>query len=98
MRTRYTGPLKAAILDWAGTAVDFGSVAPVRALTHLFHNCGVPITEEEARQDMGLLKTDHIRSILAMPRVRDAWAVESRAAPSEADVERLFTEFVPIQL
>ncbi len=32
MMRSYSGPLKAVILDWAGTTVDHGSLAPVRVL------------------------------------------------------------------
>ena len=30
-RRRYTGPVRAVILDWAGTTVDHGSLAPLAA-------------------------------------------------------------------
>ncbi len=69
----YRGKLKAGILDWAGTTVDHGSLAPVRVLQELFAKHDLPITEEEARRHMGVLKKDHIRAILSMPRVREAW-------------------------
>ena len=32
----YRGPVQAVIFDWAGTTVDFGSLAPVAAFTRLF--------------------------------------------------------------
>lgn len=32
----YRGRLKAVILDWAGTAVDFGSFAPTAVFLRLF--------------------------------------------------------------
>src|ERR1700675_139848 len=64
MKQSYSGPVKAVILDWAGTTVDHGSLAPVRVLQQVFTKRGVPISEEEARRDMGVLKIDHIRKIL----------------------------------
>lgn len=94
MRFEY---LKAVILDWAGTAVDYGSLAPVVALQRIFQENGVPITAGEARQDMGVLKRDQIRFILAGDRVRQEWAREYGGAPSENDVLRLFTDFLPKQ-
>src|SRR6516225_8352617 len=89
--------LQAAILDWAGTAVDFGSLAPVAALQRVFDENGVPITAAEARQDMGILKKDQIRAICAGERVREEWLRQHGNAPSEAEVERMFAEFLPRQ-
>ncbi len=84
--------LKAVIFDWAGTMVDFGSRAPVEAFRTLFAEFGTEITEAEAREPMGLNKIDHIRALLAMPRVADAWVL-GNGAVDEAAVERLFARF-----
>jgi len=89
--------IQAVILDWAGTAVDFGSRAPVAALQQVFESAGVQLSVAEARKDMGRLKKDHIRAILQQPRVTAAWQTLHGAAPQERDVERLFTEFLPAQ-
>jgi phosphonoacetaldehyde hydrolase len=97
-RKRYRGSLQAAILDWAGTTVDHGSLAPVRVLVDLFKSRGLKITLEEARLDMGLLKKDHIRSILRVGRVRSMWIDRFGRPPSEPDVEELFDEFIPRQM
>ncbi len=100
-QTRKLAPcdrLQAVVFDWAGTTVDFGSLAPVRALQDLFARRGVPITEQEARQDMGLLKKDHIRSILRLPRVAAACQQDTGHPSSEADVESFYAEFIPAQL
>ena len=90
--------VEAVILDWAGTAVDFGSLAPVRAVTALFKNEDVPIEDREARRDMGIFKKDHIRRILQMPRVEAAWKAKRGESPSETDVENLFAKFIPLQM
>jgi phosphonoacetaldehyde hydrolase len=89
--------LKAAILDWAGTAVDHGSLAPVAALQRVFAENGVGITVAEARKDMGVLKQDQIRFILAGDRVAQEWTRLHGQSPSEEDVVRIFTEFLPKQ-
>jgi phosphonoacetaldehyde hydrolase len=89
--------IPAVILDWAGTTVDFGSLAPVAALQRIFLENGVPISAAEAREHMGVLKRDQIRSICAGERVRDEWGRLHGKAPEETDVERLFTEFLPRQ-
>lgn len=57
-------------MDWAGTAVDFGCFAPVDAFHKVFNEVwklGVPI--EKIREPMGMLKIDHIRTVLSMPEV-----------------------------
>jgi phosphonoacetaldehyde hydrolase len=94
----YRGPLQAVILDWAGTTVDHGSLAPIRVLQKVFADRGIEISEEEARRDMGVLKKDHIRSLLATPRITNAWKNRYRQAPGEDEVETLFADFIPQQI
>ena len=79
----------AIIFDWAGTTVDHGSLAPVRALQRLFAGRGLNVTEDEARRDMGVHKKDHIRALLR---------VKTGGQPSEAAVAELFAEFIPMQM
>jgi phosphonoacetaldehyde hydrolase len=95
--TQYHGQLQAVILDWAGTTVDYGSLAPVRTLARVFARADVALTDSEIRQAMGLPKKDHIREILSVPRVRNEWAQVHRHRPCETDVERLYDDFVPLQ-
>jgi phosphonoacetaldehyde hydrolase len=94
----YRGSIQAVILDWAGTAVDYGSFAPTAVFIRLFQENGVTITTDEARSGMGLMKKDHLRTILQKPSVMDAWCKSHGSAPGEEDVDRLFEEFVPMQL
>ena len=98
MRRTYRGPLQAVILDWGGTTVDHGSLAPIRVLQRVFAHRGIEISEEEARRDMGVLKKDHIRSLLCIPRVADSWRSQYQETPGEDVVEALFTDFVPQQI
>jgi phosphonoacetaldehyde hydrolase len=91
-------PLRAVILDWAGTTVDHGSVAPVLALQSLFLRHDIALSSENARKDMGLLKLDHIRSILALPNIRTEWHEKTGRFPGEAEVVSLFGEFGILQL
>ena len=95
--TQYYGKLHAVILDWAGTTVDFGSLAPVRTLQRVFAQAGVTLTESEVRQAMGLPKKEHIREITSVQRVRDEWARVHDRLPNAADVDRLYSNFVPLQ-
>lgn len=88
--------VRAVIFDWAGTMVDFGSRAPVIALRRLFANARVPITEAEARKDMGIAKRDHIAALLATPRIADAWAVARGTPPKPDDIDFLFLSLGPL--
>ena len=90
--------LRAVMLDWAGTTVDHGSRAPVLALQALFVQHGIRLSAEQARRDMGLLKSDHIRSILMLPDIREQWQQVTGDSPTHTDVETLFQEFSPLQL
>src|SRR5262250_81707 len=98
MRRTYCGPLRAVILDWAGTTVDHGSLAPILVLQKIFADRGIAISEEEARRDMGILKKDHIRSLLGTPRIAAAWRLRYQQAPGEEVVETLFADFIPQQI
>jgi phosphonoacetaldehyde hydrolase len=87
---------KAVVFDWAGTMIDFGSRAPVVALVKLFEQAGVPITEAEARADMGMAKRDHIAAILRQPRVHAAWTAQHGPAHDDAVVSALFGAITPM--
>lgn len=87
--------IEAVIFDWAGTTVDFGSLSPVGAFMEAFRRAGVEVTEEETRRPMGMLKIDHIRTMLAMDRIRSAWIEKHGAAPTDADAQRIYDDFEP---
>jgi phosphonoacetaldehyde hydrolase len=89
-------PIKAVVLDWAGTMIDHGCRAPVVALQRVFELAGVPITEAEARADMGRAKRDHIHAILAMPRIAEAWHENHGEPPSANDVATLHDRVEPM--
>ena len=90
--------LEAVIFDWAGTTVDYGSLAPARVLVQVFSSNGVPISDHQARRDMGLLKRDHIERILNEPDVAQQWTLRRGCPPTGDDVDRLFAEFNPLQI
>jgi phosphonoacetaldehyde hydrolase len=89
--------LKALVLDWAGTTVDFGSQAPARTMQGLFAKLDITLTEQETRQHMGLPKKEHIRGILSMPRIREAWTALRGDVPGVADVDAMYAQFIPLQ-
>jgi phosphonoacetaldehyde hydrolase len=88
-------PVKAVVFDWAGTMIDFGCMAPVRALTTVFAGEGVALWAEEARRDMGKAKLDHVRALLAEPTVQARWVALKGEPGSEADVDRLYRKLEP---
>ena len=88
-------PVKAVVFDWAGTMIDFGCMAPVKALVAVFAGEGLALSEAEARRDMGKAKLDHLRAILAEPGVAARWAAAKGGAASEADVTRLYETLEP---
>jgi phosphonoacetaldehyde hydrolase len=96
-RRRFRGPIQAVLFDWAGTVVDFGSRAPVIAVSQTFSDLGVPITVDEARGPMGMSKRDHIHAILDLPRVADRWRQAQGAAPTMESVDVVYREFLVTQ-
>ncbi len=87
--------VKAVIFDWAGTVVDYGSLAPMGAFVKTFAEFGVEITVDEARGPMGMAKRPHIAALTATPRVAEAWKRRHGAAPSDSDIDALYDVFVP---
>lgn len=90
--------LRAVVLDWAGTVVDFGSQAPMGVFVETFRRFGVAISIDEARGPMGMAKRDHIAAVLTLPRVAEAWASLTGKEATEADVDALYETFVPLNV
>lgn len=94
---RYRGPIRAVILDWAGTTMDFGCMAPAVVFQKVFEKAGVPISMEEARIPMGAHKKVHIGLIAQIPAVRRRWVETHGTEPGDTDVDAMFEDFVPLQ-
>ena len=90
--------IEGVIFDWAGTTVDFGCFAPVNVFIDIFKNAGIDVSMEEAREPMGMLKIDHIRAMLSMPRISALWEEKVGRTFNEQDVENLYAEFEPALL
>jgi phosphonoacetaldehyde hydrolase len=97
-RRSYRGPIQAVIFDWAGTTVDYGCCAPAQVLMKVFADHGVDITEAQARAPMGLMKRDHIRQITQIAPVAGQWQSVHERMPNEADVEHMYSDFIPLQV
>jgi phosphonoacetaldehyde hydrolase len=87
--------VKAVIFDWAGTVIDYGSLAPMGAFVETFAEFGVSISIEEARGPMGMAKRPHIAALMALPRVAQAWTKRHGHAPTDADIDAVYAAFVP---
>lgn len=96
-RRSYRGPLKAVILDWAGTTVDFGCVAPAAVFVEVFRRAGVELSLEQARGPMGMHKRAHIQTVLALPEIRERWQRVHGQPPDEVAVQGLYDAFLPLQ-
>ncbi len=94
----YRGSLKAVILDWAGTTLDYGCYAPAVVFVEVFKRQQVPITIGQARIPMGAHKKVHIEAISRMDDVRAVWEQVHGRAPTDDDVEAMFQQFIPLQM
>jgi len=94
----YRGPIEAVILDWAGTTMDFGCMAPAVVFIDVFKRKDVPITMQEARAPMGAHKRVHIQKITELESVRRRWQETHGRLPNDDDVTAMFEDFVPRQL
>ncbi len=94
----YKGPVQALVLDWSGTIADAYVIAPAVVFVEVFKNQGVEISMEEARGPMGLRKDLHIFELTQDPVIAARWESIKGAAPTQADVDAMFADFVPAQL
>lgn len=90
--------LEAAVLDWAGTVVDFGSFAPTQIFVEAFAEFGVAITLDEARGPMGLGKWDHIRTLCNDGAIAARFALAHARMPTDDDVTAIYNRFMPLQI
>ena len=96
----YTNPnkLQAAILDWAGTVVDFGSFAPTQIFVEAFAEFDVQVSIEEARGPMGMGKWEHIRTLCDQPQISERYKKVFGRTPSDDDVTAIYQRFMPLQI
>nr|WP_311526888.1 phosphonoacetaldehyde hydrolase [uncultured Ralstonia sp.] len=90
--------LEAAVLDWAGTVVDFGSFAPTQIFVEAFAEFGVAITLDEARGPMGVGKWDHIRTLCNDGAIATRFSLAHGRTPTDDDVTAIYNRFMPLQI
>ena len=94
----FKGPIRAIVLDWAGTAVDYGCVGPVAVFIEVFRRREVEVTTAEARGPMGLMKKDHVRRMCEMDSVAAKWHKVHGRTPDESDVEAMYEDVEPLMV
>lgn len=91
-------PIEAIILDWAGTVVDYGSVAPTRIFVEAFKRAyDFDISLDEARVPMGMGKWDHIKTLGQLPNVAQRWQQQFGTPMTDEVVDNIYQTFMPLQ-
>lgn len=90
--------VRACIFDWAGTIVDYGSLAPVKAFTEAFAERGINVPKSVVRAPMGMNKRDHIKAIFKDEGVASAWKTETKFDWEDEDVQSIYDDFIPLQV
>ena len=94
----YRGRVKGLVLDWSGTTADAYVIASAVVFVEVFKKQGVEISMAEARGPMGLRKDLHIKELTKVPEIRERWNSMHGSYPDQGAVDRMFADFVPMQL
>jgi phosphonoacetaldehyde hydrolase len=94
----YRGPVQGVVLDWAGTAVDYGCLGPAAVFVEVFKKHQIDVSIDEARRFMGLMKKDHIRHMLQLERIRSKWEEAYGRLPGDKDVDALYQDMEPMMV
>ena len=94
----YRGRVKGLVLDWSGTTADKYVLAPAVVFVQVLRKQNVEISMAEARGPMGLRKDLHILELTKAPDIRERWKGVHGKYPDQGDVDRMFEDFVPMQL
>ena len=90
--------IKAIVFDWAGTMVDFGCLAPVKALQSALAAHHIDASEAEVRADMGKAKHAHLAALLAVPRLARQWHAATGCDVTLGDIDLLHDEVGPLMI
>jgi len=86
------------ILDWAGTTVDFGCIAPVNAFIKAFEAYDISPTIEETRAPMGMEKRAHVAKMLDGERLASLWLEKYGRPHKKEDIYDIYERFEPALL
>ena len=70
--------------------MDYGCLAPVQAFITAFEEYGITPTLAEVREPMGMLKRDHVRTMMNMERIHNEWKRIYGRDFTEAEVEKVY--------
>jgi phosphonoacetaldehyde hydrolase len=90
--------LRGVIFDWAGTVVDFGSLAPTRIFVEAFATFDIVLTPAQASAPTGLSKREHIEALLAEPAIATQWRQRFSRYATQTDVDAIYTRYTPMQI
>jgi phosphonoacetaldehyde hydrolase len=91
--------IRLLVLDWAGTAIDFGCFAPVASFAMALERHGISATDEQVRLPMGLAKLDHLRALLSIPELAVQFQDRHGRGWNDSDVDRIYRQdYIPLQL
>lgn len=85
--------IRMVVFDWAGTTVDYGSMAPLDVFEEVFRNAKIPLSLDELNGPMGMEKREHIRTLLGSEHARRLWKNEYGRDWTEEDVDALYARF-----
>ena len=85
--------IDAVILDWAGTTIDYGCFAPVKAFERIFIARGIEPTDAEVRAPMGQAKRDHIVAMLSGERLASLWQERYGRKWTQDDVDEMYAYY-----
>jgi phosphonoacetaldehyde hydrolase len=90
--------VEAVVLDWAGTVVDYGSIAPTSIFVAAFAKVfDFELSLAEARVPMGLGKWDHIKTLGELPEVDRRWQQQFGQSMQTKDIDYIYQTFMPLQ-
>ncbi|WP_244148974.1 phosphonoacetaldehyde hydrolase [Desulfonatronum thioautotrophicum] len=97
-RKPYAGLVRAVVLDWSGTAVDYGCLGPTVAFQEAFAAFDVAVDIQEVREFMGLKKIDHLRALTRHEAVTARWRQVHGRNPDESDVQAVYARTESVML
>jgi phosphonoacetaldehyde hydrolase len=98
IKRQYKGKICATVLDFSGTTLDKGVLAPAVVFKQVFDEVGVNVSMEHCRLPMGLRKDLHLNKMLQIPEVRRLWKNVRGMYPTDNDGAALFKRFKPLQM
>ncbi len=88
--------IECVIMDWAGSAVDYGCFAPVAAFIGSFAEIGIELSAADARKPMGLNKIDHIKALFSMRHIGEEFSRRYGRTFTDDDVQSRYASFKKI--